>query len=249
MSDSNSKTNDLILNKLICALDTIDIENAISLTKQLKGIAGFKIGLEFFTANGPSGIRKIELNIDNSFIFLDLKFHDIPNTVAGAVSAAVSFLKPHMLTIHSSGGIKMMEEAIKAAEDAASKVGCSIPKMLAVTILTSLDETDLDSIYSSRDVSDRVRKLANMAYNVGFSGIVCSANELSILRKDLGPKVLLVAPGIRPIWHTTQDQKRTMSPREAIRNGADYLVIGRAITSAKDPRLALKKVVREIKGI
>ncbi len=249
MNNLNFEKEDLILKKLICAVDTANIDDAIDITKSLKGIAGFKVGLEFFSANGPHGVKKIQENISNSFIFLDLKLHDIPNTVAGAVSSAISSIKPYMLTIHSSGGLKMMQEAIKAAVDASNKAGCPVPKMLAVTILTSMDESDLDFVYSSRDISSKVRKLANMACKIGFNGIVCSANEIKILREDLGPEVMLVTPGIRPTWHTSDDQKRTMGPGEAIKNGADYLVIGRAITSAKDRQLALKKVVEEIKGM
>ena len=223
--------------RIFCALDTADLTRALDVALTLRNaVGGFKLGKEFFTANGPDGVKAIE-NIGLP-IFLDLKFHDIPNTVAGAVrSAALTHCL--MTTIHASGGSEMIAAAIEGT------LG-GTPKILAVTVLTSLNANNLTEIGVSNPVGEQVLKLAKLALKNGADGIVASPNEIRILRKELGTDFIIMVPGIRPDWAEKNDQKRTMSPADAIKYGADYLVIGRPITNASDPSQAADRIAQEI---
>ncbi len=228
--------------RIFCALDTTDLGRAVALAGQLAGrVGGIKLGLEFFGANGPEGVARVaETGLP---IFLDLKFHDIPNTVAGAVRAVLP-LKPAMLTVHASGGGAML----RAAMDAAAEAGEARPKILAVTVLTSLDDDDLEAVGQSRPATDQVLRLAELAQKSGVDGIVCSPHEVATMRAECGPDFCLVVPGIRPAGAALGDQKRVMSPAEAVAAGADYLVIGRPITQADDPADAARRIAEEMAG-
>ena len=226
------------IERIYCAIDTPDLKEAIKLARELKGsVGGIKLGKEFFTANGPTGVSEI-LELEHR-VFLDLKFHDIPNTVAGAIKAAKG-LKCHMLTIHASGGIEMIKSAVKARGKSKT------PIILAVTVLTSLVSDDLARLGQNSHVEEQVLKLGKLAYESGVDGLVASPKEVVSLRSTLGPDCMLVVPGIRPTWSSTDDQKRIMTPKNAIRSGADILVIGRPITRANDPKTAAKRISEEI---
>ncbi|MDE3015297.1 MAG: orotidine-5'-phosphate decarboxylase [Pseudomonadota bacterium] len=227
-------------NPIICAVDTTDIEQARALAAQLSGHVGaLKLGLEFFTAQGAAGVREMEKA--GLPIFLDLKFHDIPNTVAGAVRA-LHGLNVFMLTVHVSGG----EAMIQAAKEEASKLP-SRPKVIGVTVLTSLEEDDIKQLLRRNwnddlsdvklTIEDYAANLGRMAHIYGLDGAVCSPHEVTRLKK-MDADFTLVVPGIRPAGSGKDDQKRTMTPAEAMAKGADYLVIGRPITAAKDPKKA-----------
>jgi orotidine-5'-phosphate decarboxylase len=213
------------------ALDTPDIERAKAIaTKVRNHVGGIKLGLEFFSANGRAGIR--EMATLGLPIFLDLKFHDIPNTVAKAVQA-LRPLEPAIITVHASGGRAMMEDA-KAAAPLGTKV-------VAVTVLTSLDGSDLTSIGLSADPHDQVVRLTALARDAGLDGVVCSGNEVAAARK-LWPGGFFVVPGVRPAGGAIGDQKRVMTPRAALDAGASVLVIGRPITQAEDPDQAARDI-------
>jgi orotidine-5'-phosphate decarboxylase len=222
--------------RIFCALDTTDLGRAVALAGQLAGrVGGIKLGLEFFGANGPEGVARVaETGLP---IFLDLKFHDIPNTVAGAVRAVLP-LKPAMLTVHASGGGAML----RAAMDAAAEAGEARPKILAVTVLTSLDDDDLEAVGQNSPITEQVLRLAALAASEGVDGIVCSPRELAEIETSPGHEFLRVVPGIRPAGADAGDQKRVMSPAEAVAAGADYLVIGRPITQADDPARAADEI-------
>jgi orotidine-5'-phosphate decarboxylase len=229
-------------NPIFCALDTTDVDRAASLGNDLKDtVGGLKVGKEFFTAHGPGGVRKIIPT--GTPLFLDLKFHDIPNTVAGAVRAA-SALTPAMLNVHAAGGRAMMEAARDAAAESKAR-----PWVLAVTVLTSLDAGDLADIGVNGAPGEQVLRLATLAQTAGLDGVVCSAQEISKLRAECGPDFKLVVPGIRPQGSTPGDQKRTMTPVEAVQRGADVLVIGRPITAAPDPTAAAQAIVAELADV
>lgn len=213
------------------AIDTSDLEQAKGLAKAVKRHAGgLKLGLEFFAANGPGGVQEIaHLGLP---LFLDLKLHDIPNTVAKAIHA-LRALEPAVLTVHGAGGRAMLEEA-KAAAPAATKV-------VAVTVLTSLDEDDLKATGVNGNPHDQVNRLAGLARSAGLDGIVCSGNEVTAARKAWGSGFFVV-PGIRPAEGSSADQKRVMTPRKAMDAGASILVIGRPVTAAADPDEALRAI-------
>ena len=222
------------------ALDTTDLAHALDLANALSGhVGGMKVGKEFFTACGPDGVRAVT---DCGMpVFLDLKFHDIPNTVAGAIKASLA-LSPYMVNVHASGGETMMRAATQSAEAA----GEGRPLVLGVTVLTSMDESDLQGIGVESSVPDQVMRLASLAQFSGLDGVVCSAREVEDLREHLGKDFKLVVPGIRPQWASSDDQKRIVTPAAAIAIGADYLVIGRPITGASDPVEAANKIAAEI---
>ncbi|MBM3536348.1 MAG: orotidine-5'-phosphate decarboxylase [Alphaproteobacteria bacterium] len=227
--------------RVIVAIDRMTRTDAHADVARLgKRVSCLKLGLEFFVANGPQGVRAVA---GPSPLFLDLKLHDIPNTVAGGVRSACS-LNPKFLTIHASGGEAMM----RAAAEAAKAAGSSRPNLLAITVLTSLDDGDLAAVGQSTPMRDQARRLAALAKKSGLDGVVCSAHELGALRAECGPDFLLVTPGIRPSWTAAQDQKRATTPAEAVRQGADYLVIGRPITQADDPAAALDRIAAEIQA-
>lgn len=232
--------------RIFIALDTSDMAHAEQLVARTRTTGvGFKIGLEFFTAQGREGVRQLIEHAPANRLFLDLKFHDIPNTVAAAVQAAVP-LQPFMLNVHASGGPAMMRAAADAAANESAKHGLTKPLVLAVTVLTSLDAGDLGAIGIAVSPADQVKRLAALAQSCGLDGVVCSAAEASALRALCGPDFRLVVPGIRPRGAAVGDQKRVMGPADALAAGADDLVIGRPITEATDPAAAIAAICGEI---
>lgn len=231
-------------NPIILALDVSTSEQALPLARQLAPVLGaIKIGSELFTASGPQIVRQMrDLGLN---VFLDLKFHDIPNTVAKAVASAVQ-LDVQMLTIHTGGGSEMMKAAEKSAKENAAKLGKTAPLVLGVTILTSLDSNAISEVGYPANVAHQVDRLAKLAVASGLRGLVCSPLEVVELRRILPREVQLVTPGIRPADSATDDQKRTLTPKEAIAAGADWLVIGRPIYAAKDPRKAAEQILDDL---
>jgi len=231
-------------NPIIVALDVPTAEAALKLAEQLAPVAGgFKIGSELFTSAGPDIVRRIRER--GAPVFLDLKFHDIPNTVAKAVASATR-LDVQMLTIHTSGGLEMMRAGEKSAQDTAKSLGLPPPLVLGVTVLTSSNGGTLAEIGCEPDVAAQVERLARLAVQAGLRGLVCSPLEIVALRKILPAPVQLVTPGIRTGAEKADDQKRTLSPREAIAAGANWLVIGRPIYAAENPRAAAEKILESL---
>jgi orotidine-5'-phosphate decarboxylase len=225
--------------RLIVALDTVDVDRARDWAAAVAPHAGLlKLGLEFFLANGAAGFR----GIAGAPIFLDLKLHDIPNTVAGAVRAVLP-LRPRMLTIHAAGGAAM----IQAAHQAALGAEADRPMILAVTVLTSLDEAALRSIGVDSTPAEQVLRLGRLAIDAGADGLVCSPLEVAMLRQALGPAVKLVVPGIRPEGAEAGDQARTMTPVQAVAAGADWIVVGRPIIGAAEPGVAAADIAASIR--
>ena len=223
------------------ALDCRSGEAALELVGRLGDapVAMMKVGSELFTATGPELVRK--LRSQGHRVFLDLKFHDIPNTVAGAAAASAR-LGIAMLNVHASGGVAMMRAARQAAVEAAPGV-----LVIAVTLLTSLDQQDLARLGLTCSPGEQVLRLADMAAKAGLDGVVASPAEVAELRRSFPPPFLLVAPGIRPAWAgEAGDQRRLATPGEAIAAGADFIVVGRPITRAPDPREAALRVIEEI---
>ena len=221
--------------KLFVAIDTPDVARASALASALAGVGcGIKLGLEFFSAQGPGGVAKVVAAAPAAPFFLDLKFHDIPNTVAAAVRSSLA-LKPFVLNVHAAGGQAMMAAAAEAVRDISPR-----PLVIAVTVLTSLDDGDLASVGQNGPAADQVVRLARLTQAAGLDGVVCSAHEAAVLRRALGPDFKLIVPGIRPAGSATGDQKRVMGPKEAIEAGADFLVVGRPITEAADPAAAAR---------
>ena len=231
-------------NPIIVALDVPAPESALKLAEQLAPVVGgFKIGSELFTGAGPDIVRRIRER--GALVFLDLKFHDIPNTVAKSVAAAVQ-LDVQMLTVHTSGGMEMLKAAEQSAAETAWKAGRTPPLVLGVTVLTSLDAGALKEIGLDANVEYQVRRLAAVATKAGLRGLVCSPLEIAALRKILPAQVQLVTPGIRTGSEKADDQKRTLSPREAISAGANWLVIGRPIYAAENPRAAAEQILASL---
>lgn len=231
-------------NPIIVALDVPTAEDAIKLAKRVAPAVGaFKIGSELFTAAGPDVVRQVRAT--GTPVFLDLKFHDIPNTVAKAVISATR-LDVQMLTVHASGGSEMMRVAEESAQRTARQWAHTPPLVLAVTILTSMNATTLGEIGSDAKVERQVERLATLAVKAGLCGIVCSPLEIDGLRKVLPANIQIVTPGIRIGAVRGDDQKRTLSPRDALDAGANWLVIGRPIYSAEDPRAAAEKILSSI---
>ena len=223
---------------LIAALDTTDVARAAFWADLIAPHCGlFKVGPEFFLANGADGLRAVGARP----IFLDLKLHDIPNTVAGAVRALLP-LQPRMLTLHAAGGAAMVTAARRAAEQA----GADRPLLLAVTVLTSLDAAALAATGVPSTPREQVLRLARLAMDAGADGLVCSAHEAAVLRAELDQTAVLVVPGIRPAGFPSGDQLRTMTPREAAAAGADWLVVGRPITAAPDPAAAAAAIAADL---
>ena len=225
--------------QIFCALDRPDLDGTLALGRSLVGaVGGLKVGLEFVTANGPDGVRRVvDLGLP---VFLDVKFHDIPNTVAGAVAAAHA-LGVAMLTLHVSGGGDMLRAAVEAAR---AREPCM--KLIGVTVLTSLDDADLAALGMVDKVSAQVLRLAALAWDTGLDGIVCAPHEVALLRSRFESEFSLVVPGIRPAGSAIGDQKRAKSPAEAAAAGADVLVIGRPITEAADPQATARAISAEI---
>jgi orotidine-5'-phosphate decarboxylase len=231
-------------NPIIVALDVPAVDTAVELASQLAPVCGgFKIGGELFTTAGPDIVKKIRER--GALVFLDLKFHDIPNTVAKAVAAATR-LDVQMLTVHAGGGTEMLRAAEQAAEETAYKLGRTPPLVLGVTVLTSLDSAALREVGLDVNVEYQVRRLASVAMKAGLRGLVCSPLEIAALRKVIPAQVQLVVPGIRTGAEKADDQKRTMTPREAVAAGANWLVIGRPIYAAENPRAAAEKILETL---
>lgn len=224
---------------IIVALDYPDRDAALSLLDQLDpNQCRVKIGKEMFTREGPALVEEV---MDQGFeVFLDLKYHDIPNTVAGACAAAAE-LGVWMVNVHAGGGRRMMEAAREAIEPIANR-----PLLIGVTVLTSLAVADLEEIGFSGGPEENVRRMAALAQDSGLDGVVCSPREAATLRSDLGENFLLVTPGVRPAGSEVGDQRRVMTPSEAMAAGSSYLVIGRPITAAEDPLAALTAINAEL---
>lgn len=225
--------------RLIVALDVPTVDATLSLIDRLEGVCSwFKVGLELFTAAGPLVVEKLVSR--GHSVFLDLKFHDIPNTVAGAVRSAAS-LGAKMLTIHASGGPAMLAAARSALDGLSDP-----PKLLAVTVLTSMDAIQLKATGLGRAPEKQVELLTKMGLKAGIRGFVCSPQEVGALRTLTGPEGVIVVPGIRPAGSQTGDQKRIATPADALRSGASYLVVGRPITQAPDPAKAAEAILSEM---
>jgi len=233
-----------VQNPVIVALDVPQAETALQLAAQLAPAVGaFKIGSELFTSAGPDIVRRVRAT--GAAVFLDLKFHDIPNTVAKAVASAVR-LDVQMLTIHTSGGSEMMRAAEDSARRTAAELGRQPPLVLGVTVLTSMDSENLAEIGASPDVTAQVARLARLAAASGIRGLVCSPLEIAALRRILPAEMQLVTPGIRTGAEKADDQKRTLTPQEALAAGANWLVIGRPIYAAENPRAAAEKILASL---
>ena len=239
--------------RTIVALDVETSEEALELVNQLRQLVGmFKVGSQLFTAAGPTLVEKIVG--EGNRVFLDLKFHDIPHQVANAVRSATR-LGVSMLTVHAAGGREMMRRAAVSAKETAEQAGVTPPSVVAVTVLTSIDKDVLTDIGITSSAADTVVRLASLATTAGVNGVVVSPKEISAVRAAVSdPNFLIVTPGIRPgfaeteEWATSDDQKRVASPAYALAAGADYLVIGRPITAAKDKVAAARGIATEIQG-
>jgi orotidine-5'-phosphate decarboxylase len=228
-------------NPIFVALDTPDLTRALTLSRAVMDhVGGLKVGLEFYTACGPDGVKRIvELGLP---VFVDAKFHDIPNTVAAA-SRELARLGAKIFNIHTSGGDVMMREAVAAAHAVDPTV-----KVIGVTVLTSIDDALLIAVGQQGPAADQVVRLASLARQAGLDGVVCSAHEIAPLRRACGRDFLLAVPGIRPKGADLADQRRVMTPAEAHAAGADILVIGRPITGAADPAAAARAIAAELSG-
>lgn len=228
--------------KLIVALDVADLKTARKLVQiLLPAVRIFKVGSQLFTACGPEILEFIKKQ--KAEFFLDLKFHDIPNTVALAVQAACCY-NPLMLTVHTLGGPDMLRAAAEAAQRVSART-----KIVGVTVLTSMDKNQLAAVGISGSVEEEALVLARMAAQAGLDGVVASPREIKLLRRGIEKKFIIVTPGIRPADAPSDDQKRTMSAKEAIAQGADYLVVGRPVTQAKEPLSAAQKIISELETI
>lgn len=232
-------------NPIICALDTQEVDTATAISREVMGHVGaVKLGLEFFTANGAAGVKQItQLGVP---LFLDLKFHDIPNTVAKAI-AATAGMNMFMMTVHTTGGHNMLRAAMDASDRVAQTTGKERPLVIGVTLLTSLDQDDISLIGFNATVQEQVLRLADLAQSAGLDGVVCSPFEIAPIRKACGSELTLVVPGIRPEGSAAGDQKRIMTPKEALTRGADYLVIGRPITEAADRASAAQQIADSLR--
>ena len=232
---------------LYCALDARDRYTVESLAHLLApAVGGLKLGLEYFCAHGPEGVRAV--GTAGRPLFLDLKLHDIPNTVAGAVRSVVA-LEPHYVTIHAAGGVAMMRAAQEAAEEQAARLGVAPPNLLGVTVLTSLDESELARQGIAATAREQVLRLAELAHEAGLAGGIASPHEIAALRAAHGPEFDIVVPGIRPASGAGSgkaDQARVATPADAARAGATALVVGRPITQAPDPLAAARAIAEEI---
>jgi len=231
--------------RLIVALDVDTKEKAIALVEKLKsGVKLFKIGSELFTSCGPEIVAAVKSK--GCGLFLDLKFHDIPNTVAKAVTAATR-LGVSIMNVHALGGYDMMNKAALAVSEEAKRLKIEKPKLIAVTILTSMDENSLKKIGLDDTMEKQVLRLAKLAKDALLDGVVASPAEVKLIREELGKEFIIVTPGVRPAWAAANDQKRIATPKDAVLGGATYIVVGRPIIEAPDPLAAAKRVLEEIK--
>ncbi|MFQ5681650.1 MAG: orotidine-5'-phosphate decarboxylase [Candidatus Binatia bacterium] len=230
--------------RLILALDLDDLERMKSLVSRLAGKVGmFKVGKQLFTCAGPSAVRLIQDM--GGEVFLDLKFHDIPTTVAKAAIEATR-LGVKMFNVHASGSLEMMRLTVREVRRVCRQEALRRPIMLAVTVLTSLNKSDLEKVGVDREVADQVARLATLSREAGMDGVVAAPHEVAGIRASCGHRFIIVSPGIRPSKKKRDDQKRVMTPREAIRAGVDYIVVGRSILEAKDPLRAAQAMVSEM---
>ncbi len=227
--------------KLIVALDVRSLDEAKEMIRKLSpDVRIFKVGMGLFTLCGPDAVALVHDN--GARVFLDLKFHDIPNTVAHAVRSAAK-LGVFMVNIHALGGSEMMMKAVEAARESEKR-----PKLLGVTVLTSMDQSAIGEVGIERKIEEEVVSLARLGKESGLDGVVASPNETGLIRKNLGKDFIIVTPGIRPTGAEKGDQKRVMTPKDAIMAGADYIVVGRPITETKDPLGAAKKIIKEMES-
>ncbi|WP_341527271.1 orotidine-5'-phosphate decarboxylase [Nostoc sp. UHCC 0302] len=233
--------------RIIVALDVPDEQSAIALVDQLPQVGFWKVGLELFTSTGPRILELLKSR--NKRIFLDLKFDDIPNTVAGACRSAARY-GVDLLTIHTTCGRDALKAATEAAQSGAAQVGLKPPKLIAITLLTSISARQLAfDLKIPLELPEYILEMALLAKETGVDGAVCSPQEVAQLRDTCGNDFLLVCPGVRPIWADMGDQKRSLTPAQAMQAGADYLVIGRPITAASDPGLAWQSISEELTAI
>lgn len=226
--------------QIFCALDTADLNQAVQWAKTIGPITGaLKLGMEFINSFGPQGIEAVQNAAPNAALFIDLKFHDIPNTVAGAVRTVTRHFAPMYLNLHAAGGRSMMEAAKAACENNS--------KLLAVTILTSLNDQEIKQVGYSAPMAEQVQNMARLSQESRMDGVVCSAHEIDLLRGICGSAFVLMVPGIRPAGSTICDQSRVMTPREALDQGATHLVIGRPITGTNDPAQAAQEILDSLK--
>lgn len=231
------------MERVLVGLDTPDLARAAGLVAALRGlVGGFKLGKEFLAAQGAPAARAA---VGGEPLFLDVKFHDIPNTVAAAIRA-LAHQRPAIVNVHAAGGPAMLRAAAEAAREAAEDLEVERPWVIAVTVLTSLDEADLAAVGQQGPLEAQVLRLARLAQDCGLDGVVCSPREIAAIRAACGPDFKLVVPGIRPAWAAPGDQKRIMTPAEALAAGADRLVIGRPITAAEDPAAAARRIAAEL---
>jgi len=232
--------------KLIVALDFSELGQAEKIVKRVAPLVKiFKIGKELFTAAGPKAVEMVHAH--KCRVFLDLKFHDIPNTVSAACEAAAG-LGVFMLNVHALGGKTMMMNAVQAVHKAAAEKKTAPTKVLGVTVLTSLTDRDLREVGISKKVEREVEDLAVLSQRCGLDGVVVSGQEVKKIRKIAGKNFLIVTPGVRPTWAAHGDQKRIITPKEAIGSGADFIVVGRPITQHPQPLAAVEKILKEIEG-
>jgi len=230
--------------RLIVALDVDTKEKALGLVDKLKkDVKIFKIGSELFTSCGPEIVRCVRDR--GCEVFLDLKFHDIPNTVAKSAASAVK-LGAFLFNVHASGGPEMMKKAAVIVAGEAKKLNVKRPLVIAVTVLTSMDQNNLKKVGVDDNMEAQVLRLAKLAKESALDGVVASAAETKMIRAALGKDFVIVTPGVRPSWAAVNDQKRVTTPKEAIDNGADFIVIGRPIIEAADPAEAARKVLKEM---
>jgi len=235
-----------VKNRIILALDVDELKRARELVSLLKSDAGiFKIGKQLFTRYGPQAITMVH-DLGGE-VFLDLKFHDIPNTVAKAAEEAVRH-GVFMFNVHASGGFEMMQQAMSAVQAKAAALKQRKPLVLAVTVLTSLSAADLSALGINGTVAEQVVRLARLARSAGLDGVVASPHEIEMIKEECGRDFLVVTPGVRPAASAAGDQKRVLTPGEAIRGGADYIVVGRPVTSAPDPLKAVQDIIKEIEA-
>jgi len=225
---------------IFCAIDKPDLQTALDLCAQLPDGIGIKLGLEFFNALGIHGLKEIEKQFPNIPIFLDLKYHDIPNTVAGAIRAVTKEFTPAYMNVHAAGGLEMMRAAKEACPEGT--------RLLAVTILTSLNEEAIAQVGYKEGVKDRVLQMAKLTQEAGLDGIVCSSHEIELIRENCGEDFALMVPGIRPAGADKGDQKRIMTPKEAMDKGATHLVIGRPISQNDNPNQSAKDILNSLES-
>ncbi|MDY5787221.1 orotidine-5'-phosphate decarboxylase [Veillonella caviae] len=233
--------------RLIVALDVSTMDAMKSIVSSLgDSVSFYKVGMELFYAEGDQTVRYLQ--DQGKHVFLDLKLHDIPNTVAHGVSS-LTRLGANLITIHGQGGPIMMKAAAQAARESAEQLGIERPKLLAITVLTSFDDEAWTSIGGQLPISDQVIRLAKLAKESGMDGVVCSALEAKMIREACGPNFLIVTPGIRPSFAATNDQKRIATPASALADGASRLVIGRPITQAANPQEAARLIIEEMESL